>query len=266
MTALPPPDPQLGVFETMLVQDGHPIELDAHLERMNASLEALFGSEAPSGTRELVLERACDIDLGRLRLTVAPNAGGDLRAEVATAKVQPALVFPSPELEVALRSHVVEGGLGAHKWADRRLLEAAEAEAPAGSVPLLTDGDGEVLEASRANVFLVRDGALITPPADGRILPGIARRRAIEVAGESGIEVREEAVAPNRIAEADEVFLTGSVRGIEPVSSLDGAGLASGGEISGRIAAGLRQRWLGATELEAAPTPAAAPPPGRPAR
>ena len=247
MTALPPPDPQLGVFETMLVHGGRPIELDAHFERLTASLEALFGGGIPSGARELVLEQARGIDLGRLRLTVAPNDGGDLRAKVATAAVQPALVFPAPELAIALRSHVVDGGLGAHKWADRRLLEAAEAAAAAGSVPLVTDRSSDVLEASRANVFLVRDGALITPPADGRILPGIARRHAIEVAGEAGIEVREEAVALDRLAQADEVFLTGSVRGVEPAASLDGADLASGGEISERIAAGLRRRWLDAS-------------------
>ena len=48
MTALPPPDPQLGVFETMLVHGGRPIELDAHFERLAASLETLFGGGIPS--------------------------------------------------------------------------------------------------------------------------------------------------------------------------------------------------------------------------
>jgi para-aminobenzoate synthetase / 4-amino-4-deoxychorismate lyase len=245
MDALPPPDPQLGVFETMLVHDGRPIELDAHFERLTASLEALFGTGIPSGARELVLERARGIDLGRLRLTVAPSDGGDLRVEVATAEVQPSLVFPSQERAVALRSHVVEGGLGAHKWADRRLLEAAERAAPAGSVPLLIDRDETVLEVSRGNVFLALGGALLTPPTDGRILPGIARRRAIELAAEAGVEVREEAVALDRLAHADEVFLTGSVRGVEPVSSLNGTDFPPGGPLSRRIAAALRRRWLG---------------------
>lgn len=259
------PDQEKGVFETMLVVAGRPVELDAHLERLTASLGALFASELPAGSAELVLGRAGEIPLGRLRLTVAP-VRGSLTATVAAAAIDPALVFPAAERSAALHSLVVEGGLGAHKWADRRLLDTAEAAAAAGSVPLVTDRDGDVLEASRANVFLVRGGVLLTPPADGRILPGIARRRAIEVAGEAGIEVREEAVAPSRLAEADEVFLSGSVRGVEPASSLDGADLASGGEISERIAAGLRRRWLDATGPGSAPAPAAAPPPDRPAR
>ena len=250
----------------MLVVDGRPVELDAHLERMGASLEALFDAGAPPEASEMAVERALGIGLGRLRLTVSPAADRVLRAQVATAEMEPAQVFPSAEPATALRSHVIEGGLGAHKWADRRLLETAEEALPRGSVPLLADRDGAVLEASRANVFAVRGGALLTPPADGRILPGIARRRAIEVAAEGGIEVREEAMGLAALLQAEEVFLTGSVRGVEPVSSVDGVAIAPGGEISGRIAAGLRRRWLGATEPGAAPAPVAAPPPGRPAR
>ena len=231
----------------MLVVDGRPVELDAHLERMGDSLAALFGAETPPRAGEVAIERARGIGLGRLRLTVSLGSYGGLVAEVAATEVEPALVFPSADLAVALRSHVVEGGLGAHKWADRRLLEAAEAGQPAGSVPLLLDGNGTALEASRANVFAVRCGILLTPPADGRILAGITRRRAIEVAAEVDIEVREEAIEFLALARAEEVFLTGSLRGVEPVSSIDGAALTPGGELSGLIAAGLRQRWLGAT-------------------
>ncbi len=255
----------MGVFETMLVVGGRPVELDLHMARLAASLETLFGGEMPTGALDLVRERARVTGLGRLRLTVAADGTGGLAAAV-TAAVGPGLASPHGKRAVALRSHIVEGGLGAHKWADRRLLEAVEAAAPASSIPLLTDGNGTVLEASRANVFLALDGALLTPPLDGRILPGIARRRAIEVAAEAGIEVREEAVALDRLAQADEIFLTGSVRGVEPAASVDGTALAQGGPLSRQIAAGLRQRWLGATEPGAAPAPAAAPPLGRPAR
>jgi len=262
----PFPDPKLGVFETMLVIDGRAVELAAHLERMAASLEALFGAEIPAAAGGLVVERARGVELGRLRLTVAPIGEDGLQSEVATARVKAALIFPSPELAIALQSHLLERGLGAHKWADRRLLESAEAAAPAGSIPLLTDRAGNVLEASRANVFAALDGSLLTPPLDAQILPGIARKRAIEVAAEAGIEVREEAVALERLASADEVFLTGSVRGVEPVSSLNGEAFAADGPLSQRISAGLRQRWFSASAPVGAPAPATVPPPGRLAR
>jgi para-aminobenzoate synthetase / 4-amino-4-deoxychorismate lyase len=241
----PHPDPARGVFETLLVADGHPVELDTHMARLGASLEALFGEGPPGGMAELVGERARGIHLGRVRLTVAPDGAGRLAAEVVAIEVDPLLVFPSWELAVDLRSLVVEDGLGVHKWADRVLLENAGAEAPAGSVPLVLDGDGAVLEASRASVFAVCEGRLFTPPADGRILPGIARKRTIEVAGEEEIDVHEAELALDDLLQADEVFLTGSVRGVEPVRSVDGTGVRRGDGVSERIAAGLRRRWLG---------------------
>jgi branched-subunit amino acid aminotransferase/4-amino-4-deoxychorismate lyase len=244
MALAPHVDPKAGVFETMLVAGGHPVELDAHLARLAASLETLFGEEIPSGTGESVRERADGIELGRLRLTVAPGSDGKLMAEAVAAEVDPALIFPARERAVGLRSLVVEGGLGAHKWADRALLEREEVKEP-GAVPLLLDRDETVLEASRGHVFVARDGGLATPPTDDRILPGIARGRAIEVAGEEGIDVREVELRLDDLLQADEVFLTGSVRGVEPVRSMDEAELSPAGELSERIAARLRRRWLG---------------------
>jgi para-aminobenzoate synthetase / 4-amino-4-deoxychorismate lyase len=241
----PHPDPARGVFETLLVVDGRPIELDAHMARLGASLEALFGAETPEEADELARARSRGIRLGRLRLTVATDEAGKLAVEAVVAEVDPLLVFPSWELAVALRCLVLEGGLGAHKWADRALLENAEAEAPTGSVPLVLDSDGAVLETSRASVFMVREGGLFTSPVDGRILPGIARERAIEVAEEEDIDVQETELRLDDLLQADEVFLTGSVRGVEPVRSVDGTGVDRDGVVSERIAAGLRRRWLG---------------------
>ncbi len=238
------PRPENGVFETLLVVDGRPIELEAHLARLASSLEGLFASRQPTGVLELVLDRARAIRLGRLRLTVAPDDAGSLAVAIVTAEVDPELVFPAADRAVTLRSLVVEGGLGAHKWADRALLERAGAAAPAGAVALLLDRDDAVLEASRANVFVVRDGALATPAADGRILPGIGRARVMEIARRAGIAIREEGLTPADLVGADEVFLTGSVRGVEPVGSIDEVACPPPGQVTERVAAELRRLWL----------------------
>ena len=94
------------------------------------------------------------------------------------------------------------------------------------------------MTASAVLLGSVGNGWLATPPADGRILPGIARQRTIETARSAGIEVREESL-PLASLDGREVFLAGSVRGIEPVRALDGVSLARPGEISARVAAGL---------------------------
>jgi para-aminobenzoate synthetase/4-amino-4-deoxychorismate lyase len=231
----PRPDPALGVFETLLVAGGRPLELEPHLARLDASLRELYGAPAPAGARALVLGHARGARMARLRVTVAPGDRQALVPEVAVAAVDAALVLPGRDRALELAPLVVGGGIGAHKWADRRLL--AQAEADVGPrVPLLLDDDGAVLEASRGNLFVVRDGTLVTPPADGRILPGVTRRRVMRLAEALGVALREETVVFDRLGEADELFVTGAVRGIEPVAGSDGATTAA-------LARELRRCW-----------------------
>ena len=188
-------------------------------------------------------QRAPD-GLSSMRVTVAPIGGGRLDLEVDSRGIERELVFdPRP---IALHSRVCAGGLGAHKWADRSWLDEAQAGLPAGALPLIVDADGAVLEASRANVFAVRDGALFTPPLDGRILPGVTRARVLEIAATDGLETHETELSRDDLLAADEVFLTGSIRGIEPVRALDGVRVGQGGEVAARLTAELRRAWLGA--------------------
>jgi para-aminobenzoate synthetase/4-amino-4-deoxychorismate lyase len=231
----PLPDPAQGVFETTLVTGGRPVALEAHLARLEASLAALYGLAVPERARAQVEEAAAGLELGRLRLTV----GSDGASSVRVANVDPALVFPTDGVAVA--PIAVPGGIGPHKWADRRLLDqAGEQLAPA--VPLLVDAeDGAALESSRGSLFVVREGVVVTPPADGRLLPGITRTQAIEVVRALGVELRE---APVDLAEADEVFMTGAVRGVEPVASCEGVAAWDSGGLTARVAAELRALWL----------------------
>lgn len=237
----------------MLVLAGTPVELDAHLERLAGSLIALYGKGLPGDAADRVLEGAEGLEHGKLRIAIAPAAAseGRLSMRIATAPVEPAAVFPGPERGIALRSFTVEHGLGEHKWSDRRLLERAESGMSPGELALLVDAGGAALEASRASLFAIGEGWLATPPADGRILPGIARRRTIETARSAGIEVLEKAL-PLAGLSGHEIFLVGSVRGIEPVLTLDDENLPAPGNLSARIAAGLRHRWLPAAQAESA--------------
>jgi para-aminobenzoate synthetase/4-amino-4-deoxychorismate lyase len=248
----------------MLVIAGRPVELDAHLGRLRTSIEALYGSALPAEARIAVVDSAREIEHGKLRLTVVP-AGCALALDVTASEIDAGSVFPPADRAAVLRSTVVAGGLGEHKWADRRLLDRAAAAAPGGELPLLLDADGAVLEASRASVFAIRAEQLVTPPDDGRILPSIARRQAIEVAAGEGIATSEERLTPADLA-SGEVFLTGSVRGVEPVRAIDGAALPPPGEVSGRVAAGLRDRWLKVPAAEPVAAAASGRRAGRPGR
>jgi para-aminobenzoate synthetase / 4-amino-4-deoxychorismate lyase len=239
------PDPAAGVFETFLVDDGRAFELDAHLARLASSLEELYGQALPVDAAELVADGAAGLSLGRLRLDVRPDAEGT-STSVRTAEVDPAIVFPDWSGAIELAPFEVPGGIGAHKWADRRLLEQADA-ASEPAVSLLVDADGTVLEASRSCVFLVVDGALVTPAADGRILPGVTRARVIELARALGIEVREERVPLELLSTADEAFATGAVRGVEPVRGCTGVREWEPGPVTARISSALRRAMLAGT-------------------
>lgn len=233
MTSRPKPDPARGVFTTMLVVDGAPVALADHLARLEASIEAVYGTQPPATTGEQASDRAEGLELGRLRLTFTPGAGG---LDIEAGELDRSLHFP-PE-PIALRSHQVDGGLGRHKWVDRAMLPAA----PPGEAPLLVDGD-EVLEAAWANVFGARDGALFTPPLDGRILPGVTRATIVELARGEGFKVREQALTIEELKQADEVFLTNSTRGIESVGAVDSTPLAADRPLTRRFGEALRLAW-----------------------
>ncbi len=81
------------------------------------------------------------------------------------------------------------------------------------------------------------------PRSTAAILPGTARAAAIAIAREEGIEVTEGRLTRADLFAADEVFLTGSVRGVEPARSLDGAPLPAGEEIGRRLGEALRLKW-----------------------
>ncbi len=238
------PDPRAGVFETILIFEDRPIELDAHLERLAASVRALYDQEPPADARDQVLASARGGWLGRLRLTVEPARDGGLRSSIVVAGFDPNNVFPTGPFATALRSYPIGRGWGDHKYADRDLLARAEASAGPGATPLLVLADGEVLEGARANVFTVHGGVLVTPPLEGAILPGVARAGVVAEAAEIGIPVREERLTLAAVRDADEVFLTGSLRGVEPIRELDGEPLAVDGPLTAALAAALRQRWF----------------------
>jgi para-aminobenzoate synthetase/4-amino-4-deoxychorismate lyase len=235
------------MFETLLVYGGRPVELKAHLARLTASVREVFGVELPPEVAEDARRAARGLGLGRLRVDVEPGAAaGEVNHRVAASAIDPEIFFPPRERGAALRSVSTEGWSGAHKWSDRAWLEATEAEL-GEEVPLLVDADGDVLEAGRANVFVVSGGKLATPPRDGRILPGTARASTLATAAELGVEAAERPVALAELRDADEVFLTSSLRGVRPVRQLDGVDLDSRGEVAERLAAGLRERWLDAS-------------------
>ena len=200
------PDPERGVISTLLVRDGLPVDLPMHLARLEDSVGELYHRRLPAFLEARIFAEAARWPLARLRLTVGPR--GD------ALEFEPLEREPAPD-RVRLAPVALPGGLGPHKWSDRRLVD--ELGRRSGGVPLLVDLDGHVLEAGYANVWVVEGDQLVTPPLDGRILPGTVRARLLS-APPPELEARAEPLSLERLAAADELLLTSSLRGVHPAT------------------------------------------------
>ena len=105
------------------------------------------------------------------------------------------------------------------------------------------DTFGHVSEGSGENIFLVRNGALITPTFSASILPGITRSSVIRIAQDLGIKVIEQNVPREALYLADEVFFTGSAAEITPISEIDKITIGEG--VAGPITRKLQEEFFG---------------------
>ena len=171
----------LGIFDTVLVTDGVASNVEAHVARLDSSVRAVYGQTVRAGLEEAVHRKAAGLS-GRQRLRIdAVPLGDDVLVRMTARPIL-------DDVDAwALVPRVIAGGLGPHKWTDRRALD----HEPRADIDLLVlDDDGSVLETGRANVFLVHDDGVHTPPLDGRILPGTGRARVIDQLLEAGISCR----------------------------------------------------------------------------
>ncbi|HEY1123800.1 MAG TPA: aminotransferase class IV [Haloferula sp.] len=232
----------LGLFETLLALDGKPVALDLHLARMKAGAARLGWSLDDKDLEHEIpkLLARKGLEEGRVRVRVAMTAGaGDLRdlarGSDALLWITAAASPPPPESVTLMTSGFPRNersplaGLKCASYAEN-LLALDEARRAGADEPLFYNTRGELCETATANVFLVKDGAIMTPPLSSGCLPGTMRQRVMRQ-----VEVKEVLLTGSEVAAADEIFLTSSTRGVVPVSAIDGRKISIG-----PVAAGLR--------------------------
>ncbi|MBB4663122.1 bifunctional chorismate-binding protein/class IV aminotransferase [Conexibacter arvalis] len=233
------PDPARGLFETLLVEDGRAARAAAHLARLADGAAALYGLPLPDDLGARVAEAAAaQPSPCRVRVAATPRPDGTLACAVTTGPL------PARTLPVVLAPVVLPGGLGARKWLDRDLLDrlAPDGAIPPGSTALLLDGDGSLLEAAWGSVFALEGERLVTPPADGRILPGITRAALLEAAAAAGMKVREETIDLPRAAAADALLVSSALALALParLAGADDDAPTAANELAARLRALLR--------------------------
>jgi branched-chain amino acid aminotransferase len=102
---------------------------------------------------------------------------------------------------------------------------------------------GQIAEGASANVFAVRGGELLTPPLDAGILAGITREIVLELAAQLDIGAREAILMPHDLLEADEAFITSSLKEVAPIARVDGQPIGGGkpGRVTLRLLTAYRE-------------------------
>jgi len=228
-----------NVFDGARMFDGLTPDLDRHCARINRSAEAMMitptidavemvgivreGLEACPKDQPVYIRPmywALDGDSSGIVpkpgstgfcicLEAAPMAPGDAGTTLTTTR------FRRPVLETA----VCNAKAGALYPNNARML--VEARAKGFSNALVADAMGNVAEAATANVFIVRDGEVFTPIANGTFLAGITRTRHMLNLRADGMKVHETVLTFDDVKRADEVFLSGNMNKVTPVTAFD---------------------------------------------
>lgn len=252
-----------GIFEGIRVFAGRVFRLDDHMARFRTGLSHI-ALDLPGGiehARGVVLAtvRAHGTQEAYVRL-IATRGEGALGVDPSTCShprllclVDQIALYPDEKLATGLAmltsslrrppADVLDPRVKSLNYLNN-VLAKLEAKQRGADEALLLNQAGMVAEASVANVFIVRDGELLTPPTSDGALEGIVRMTVLELAGSLGIPAREKTLGRFDLLAADEAFLTGSGAGIVPVTSLDERRIGQGQP--GPIYAKLRAAFLDA--------------------
>jgi len=236
-----------SIYETIRTSGGRPFLLERHLERLRASAAALHLDldrtleDDHRGVDEALAAAANPESIIRIVVTRGEGDigyGQDLCPHPSSLiYVRPTHPLHDPETRPGIRvvilsvlrndprtvSPAIKSGnllnniLGAHEAEERGVQEG-----------IMLNPAGQVAEGTMTNLFIVKDGVVRTPPLEDGILPGITRGFVLEVARDIGVSIREESFPPANLLAADEAFLTGTTRAVQPILSVDEVQLGDG--------------------------------------
>ncbi|AOW79499.1 aminodeoxychorismate lyase [Halodesulfurarchaeum formicicum] len=233
-------------FETLRAYGGTLFKWAEHLDRLQNTCELLGMPDViPGDLRERVEATLDANDLADAYVRMSITRGRQPGALTPQPEVDPTVVIIVKELPRAgvhgtprwdgpatvqlvetRRNHpdAIPPGLKTHNYLNG-ILARLELRAADGTIEaddgIMLDTEGYVAEGTTANVFFVEDGVLHTPSLDGPILAGVTRDVVLELAADLDIPVETGRYRPERLREADELFLTNTTGEVWPIGKLD---------------------------------------------
>ncbi len=236
-----------SVYEVVATHENQPIFLDAHLNRLansaqgisltiphdkNWFVQQIDRTLEAAGNREsyirvVVTRGVGDIDIDpssclrpNVVIYVAPHK--DYAQDNYTKGIHVALVSIKRNPKEALNPGIKTGNYL------NNVLAIMEANKLGAKDALMLSPSGFLTECTTSNIFLVQGERILTPSLDCGILPGITRNKVIQLASEHGLPVEEGQWPPETLEKIDEIFITGTLKKVMPVTSLDGRSVGNG--------------------------------------
>ena len=261
-----------GVYETLRTYNGRPFLFERHMRRLRSSASMLsltvplddaqiaerfrqtteaagldaLGASRPAYIRILVTRGVGDLTYDPAAcptpsVVVIVKALVDAPAIVYEDGVTVALVgivrnHPGSVNPLIKSNNLLNNALAMQEAVRRGVFEG-----------VMRNYRGELAECTTANLFVVKDGAALTPPINAGLLPGITREFVFEVGEELRLPVREQILKDADLLGADEAFLTSTTREIVPIVRVDDRTIGSGrpGPITKALTDGFRRRAAG---------------------
>jgi branched-chain amino acid aminotransferase len=257
-----------GVYETLRTYNGQPFLFDRHMRRLRRSADMLAlavpmtDAEIDARFRETMRTAGLGDSTDReayLRILVTRGIG-ELTYDPAATPTPSVIVIAKPNVnppadvfdrgvKVSLvpivRNH--PGSVNPLIKSNNLLnnaLAMQEAFRRGGFEGVMRNYRGELAECTQSNLFIVRNGAALTPPIDAGLLPGITREFLFEVGRGAGIDVREAVLRDDDLFGADESFLTSTTREVVPIVQVDDRTIGSGrpGPVTHALLDGYRRK------------------------
>jgi branched-subunit amino acid aminotransferase/4-amino-4-deoxychorismate lyase len=262
-----------GVYTTLRLYRGRPVDLAAHCLRLRNHAAALeLALDLTEGdflaiARRLAAANGLEDTDGRLRITVSRSGGPDNPYPLEGYRDLPSTVLVTlTGVGAALDRWQTEGipaiilgpSYARGNFPELKTLNSlpalrAQRRAAGQGCPeaILTDAEGHLLEGAVSNLFIVSRGSILTPELTGGFLAGRTRERILALAAAERIPVREEPLDRGHLQTADEVFMASSVREVLPVIRIDGA--AVGGGAPGAVTRLIQDRYRRTMLAESSP-------------
>ena len=225
-----------GLFETIAVLDGKPALLVKHLHRLKTGLERLkFPAMDLKALEKDIRKYSSQFKQAVLKVTI--TRGQSQRGYKVPQSPSPTIVFAftSRNFRLAVDSHCtisirqcetpvsINPALAGIKHLNRleQVMARNEWHDQVYDDGLMCDPDGHVIEATSANVFLFKQGALLTPDLSLCGIAGVARETVLEQAKEIRIPCKIQDISIGECHDADALFLTNSLSGIMPVDNFE---------------------------------------------